>query len=62
MKNLQPHHLFEPAFLWHLLLHYAHRFMRLLQNNPGKGERISKPFYLTERYTSPTNTGCIVSS
>jgi len=60
MKNLHPYLLFEPAFLWLLLLQYAHYFVCVSQNNRAKRKRLSRLFYLTESDTIHTNMGSIV--
>ena len=40
MKNLHPHLLFEPAFLWQLFLQYAGLFVHESQNNGAKVKRV----------------------
>ncbi len=46
MKNLHPYHLFEPAFLWQLLLRYAHYFVCINQIQQGEKEKAFKIFLL----------------
>jgi hypothetical protein len=46
MKNLHPYHLFEPAFLWQLLLQYAHYFVCVNQIQQGEKEKAFKIFLL----------------
>jgi len=46
MKNLHPYHLFEPAFLWQLLLRYAHYFVCVNQIQQGEKEKAFKIFLL----------------